>query len=139
MQSVGASFQSDIGDHARLPTVFGLGILLDVELLDGINGEQRCGIAGDACRINSALGGETLDRIDAVQDVDVVFSPQAVGTLAPFSSAGVGGDSWTQLQEAQKISAVQRKVIDNLIAERAAQHGAGGVDQPCLFSHGDGG
>src|SRR5579883_2759405 len=123
----------------RLPAVLGFRVLLDVELLDGVDRQQRCRVAGNAGRVDRALGGEAFDGVDAIQDVHVVLGAEAVGTLAPLAAARKRHHSGAQLQQTHEVAAVQRQVVDDLIAEGSAEHRAGAIDQRNLTRHGKGG
>ena len=134
---VGAGLQSNIDDRSRLPSVFRRRIFLNVELLDRVDGQNGCRVAGDACAIDDALSGKGLTVKQAFYEVGVVFGAQAIGAGGGESAAGITHHPGAKLQQILVIAAIQRKIIDFLIAQRSAQSRGGGVQQGNFFLNDD--
>ena len=130
---VGSRLQSNIDDRARFPSIFGRRIFLNVEFLDRIDGQNGGGISGDARAVDDALAGEWLAVKEPIDEISVVFRAQAVGAGSRESAAGITHHAGTQLQQIFVVAAVQRQVVDFLVAERSAQSGGSGIDQGNLF------
>jgi hypothetical protein len=121
VKSISARFQRHVYDCARLPAIFRRRIFLDIEFLDRIDGQDRGGIAHNPCAVNNALTGKGLAVEQAVDEVGIVLSSQAVGTGGRETASRVPHHARTQLQQVLVIAAIQGQVVDLLIAERPPQ------------------
>src|SRR6202007_2819662 len=60
MQSVGAGLQGDVDDCAGLPAILCRRVLLDIEFLDGVDGQDGGRVAGNATSVHDCLAGVRL-------------------------------------------------------------------------------
>ena len=86
--------------------------------------------------INDCLSGIGLAIEQAFDKISVVFGAQAVGAGGGESAAGITHHARTKLQQVFIVAAVQRQVVDFLVAQRASQSGGGGVEQRNFFGDG---
>ena len=126
---IGAGFEADVDDRARLPSVFGGRILLDIEFLNGVDGEDGGGVSGNAGAVDDGLTGIGFAVEEAFDEVGVVFGAEAVGAGGGEAAAGITHDAGAKLQEVFVIASAQRQVVDFLVAQGAAESGGGGVDE----------
>src|SRR4029077_18619871 len=75
--------------------------------------------------------GQTVD------DVAGVLWPNPVGALRPWPATWIDHRSGAQREQVLVIAAVQRKIIDGLIAQRAAKRRAGRIDQRNFYRDGN--
>src|SRR6267143_3375431 len=134
---IGARLQADAGDGARLPAKFGLGIDLRVELLNCIDGNKRGCIAQDGCRVSYTQAHKCFVIGDAVDDKTGVLRANAVCGLRPRAAARVNRSARTQGDEILVVAAIQRQVVDDFVADGAAQRGGGGIHHGNFFGDGD--
>ncbi len=123
VERVGARFQGYIYDRARFPAVLRRGIFDQIEFLNGVDGEDCRGIAGDAGAVDDALSRKWLAIEKAVDEVGVVLGAQTVGAGGGKSAAGIAHNAGAQLQQIFVVSAVQRQIRDFFVAKRAAKDG----------------
>ena len=121
MKGVGPGFERHIHHGAGFPSVFRWRILNQVELLNGIDRENCCRVARDSRAIDDALTGERFAVEKSIDDVRVVFSAQPVGAGCGESAAGIAHHSRAQLQQIFVVAAIQRKLVDFLVAESSPQ------------------
>jgi len=135
---VGAGFQADAGDGARLPAEFRFGIDLRVEFLNRVNRNQRCRVANNCRGICHAESHERLIIGNAVDDVTGVLRADAVGHLGPRASPRVNRCAGAQGDEVLIVASIERQIIDNFVADSASQCGGGGVYHGDFLGDGNG-
>src|SRR5579875_2410140 len=89
VQLVGPGLQAEIDRAARVTAAFGTCLGLRGELIDGIDGEDDAGNAGDAALINS---GDVVPEVVVVDAVDLpVHLVGACAVETAVAAAGVAG------------------------------------------------
>src|SRR5271165_7056153 len=99
MQFVGSRLQAHVDHRSRLPSVFGGRILLDVEFLNRVDGQNRRRVSGDSSAVNNRLPGIGLAVEQTFNKVGVIFGAQAVGAGGGESAARIAHHARTQLQQ----------------------------------------
>src|SRR5437667_2753642 len=94
MHVVGAGSGDDIDHRASVAAVFGTKLRLEIELLDGINGEKRCGSAADSNLIERGIIEEGIVVVGAIQGVVVGPVAVAVDRELPESALYRGHPRW---------------------------------------------
>src|SRR5713226_2945797 len=117
---VGTGLQADAGDGPWLPAEFRLGIHLGIELLNGVDGYQSCGITQNSSGIGHAEAHESFVIGDTIDNETGVLRTNAVGRLRPRTATRIDRSAGTQGDEILVVASVQREVVDNFVADGAA-------------------
>ena len=138
VKAVRAGLDADVDDRAFLPAIFRLGILLGVEFLDGVDGQNGAGISAAVSAIERRRANRLADRGDALSTVRT-SKPSRAGRWCSASGGASHGrnHAGTQLQQALEVAAIQGQGVDGLIADGTAQGGIGGVDRGNFSGDGD--
>ncbi len=118
---VRSGFQSNVDDRSRLPAILGRRILLRVELLNGVDGENRTGSSLHSFGIDDRPSVIGIVVIRAIHDKVVVLGTVSVGADGKEPAAGRPLYARPQDHEILEIAAVQWQIIDGLVRKCAAQ------------------
>ena len=120
MQTVRSRLQPHIHDRSRLPPILCRRLFLCVEFLDCVNRQVSRRSSLHAFGVDDGGRIVRIIVIRAVDDEIVVLGPVAVGTDGEESAARIPLYPGTQGHQILKIAAVERKLVDRLVGERAA-------------------
>ncbi len=137
MKSIGPRSDSHVHDGAGLPAIFCLGIFLEVEFLDGVDGQDRRPICERTRHIGDGTGVIEIDVDNAVEHPAGFIGTNVVAALRPGSAARLDHHARAQCQQALVVAAIQRHIVDVRVVESAAQRGVGGFHQRNRFGDGD--
>ena len=138
VQAVGAGLETDVDHRSRLPSIFRGGILLDVEFLDGINGQNGGGVSGNAGPVDDRLARVRFAVEQTFDEVGIVLGAQAIAAGGGEAASGIADNAGTKLQQVFVIAAVEGKIVDFLVAQGSAESGGRGVDQGHIAADFDG-
>ena len=106
MHVVATGLQAHIHHHSGFPSVLRRGILLQIELLNRVDGQNGCRVAGNSGAVNDCLPGVGLTIEQTFDEVGVIFRAQAVGAGGGKSATGITHDAWPKLQQVFIVAAV---------------------------------
>ena len=106
VHAVGPRLQAYVDNGSRFPAVLCGRILLEVELLDRIDRQDRGRVSGNAGTIDDALSGEGLAVEEAVDEVGVIFGAQAVAAGGGKSTARIANYTGAQLEKVFIVASV---------------------------------
>src|SRR5215471_7971293 len=116
-------FQPYAGDRSGLPAEFRFGIDLCIEFLNGVDGNELSRVPKDGSGVRYAKSHKRFVIRDAVYDEAGVFRTNAVGSLRPRTPTGIDRSAGAQREQVLVIAAIQRQIVDNFVANGAAQSG----------------
>ena len=128
MERVGAGFDADVDNCTGLPTVISFRAGLNVEFLDGVDGQNRGRRSLDAFRINyrGAVVGVVI--VDSVDDEVVSLRTVSIGGDGEEATARFALNAGLKHGKVLKIASLQGKLIDRLIRECLAQNIRSGLN-----------
>ena len=110
MNRVRTGLYADIEHRSRPAAEFRRRVCLDIDLLDGIDGQDGGGIAEWKRRISDALPGEGIITIQSLIKIVVGLWLEPIRRHRVRSATRRGYHAWTELQQALEASAVQRQI-----------------------------
>ena len=135
VKGIGAGLDADVDDGAGLPTVVGLGAGLNVEFLNGVDGENCGGRSLHTFRVDDGGAIVGVVVVDAVDDKVIFLGTVAVGGDGEETAAGLALNAGLKDGEILKITALERKFVDGLVGESLTEYVAGGVDNRGFAAH----
>ena len=129
VKGIGPRPDSHVHYGPGLPAVLRFGIFLEVEFLDGVDGQDHRRIGKRTRHIGDRAGIAEIGIDNAVQHPGGFIGPKVVGALGPGRAARLDHHTWTQIQQVLVIAAIQRHIVDVRVAEGAAQRGARRIHQ----------
>src|ERR1700691_4421967 len=123
VQRIRSRLQSHIDDCTWFPSVLGCGILLNVELLDRIDGQDGRRIPRDTPAVDNSLTGKWFAIEQALNKVGMVFRAQTISARGGESTAGIAHHTGAKLQQILIVPPIQGKIVNFLIAQRSAERG----------------
>src|SRR5215469_18170117 len=117
MQTVGSGFQTHVDYRSRLPAIVCRWVLLQVEFLNRVDGENGGGIARDSGTVDDGLSGVGLAVEQTFDEVGIVLGAQTVAAGGRETAARIAHYTGPELKQVLIVAAVQRQVVNFLIAQ----------------------
>src|SRR5437867_6914727 len=138
VKRVGPRPDSDVHNSAEHPTVLGFRIFFEVELLDGVDGQDRGAIGERTRHIGYGAAVDVISIVDAVHHPDGFIGTAIVGALSPWRATRLDHHARDQIQQILVVTSIQRHIVDGCICEYATKGSGGGIHQRDRFVDGDG-
>src|SRR5438445_3223141 len=141
MQSVGAGSGHNVDHRTAVSAIFRAKLRLQVELLDGINGQQRGGSAADSHLIQSRVVEERIVVVGTVEGVVVGTIAVSVDvelsetTLRAGNAGRIDRGPGRQCDQFAEIATIERELGNQFLVYDLAQHVARGIYDGRFFRH----
>ena len=134
----------DIDHRTAVATVFCGELRLQVEFLDRVDGEKRCGSAADSCLVQRRVVEEGIVVVGAIERVVVGTVAVAIDVELPepalrtCDAGRINGCTRRQCDQLSEVAAIQGEFSYELLLDHFAENVAGGFDHRVFGNHGEG-